>query len=81
MRKRGFLKRLVKVIGDGCIIFGLILTGFGVYGLVGGTGITFRMSGRVVTPQEGGQITAIVGIILLLVGVVITYIRSKKIQN
>ena len=39
----GFLKRLVKVIRDVCIIFGIILTAFGVYGLAGGTGIRFFM--------------------------------------
>jgi len=74
------LKTLVKLIGDGCIIFGIILTAFGVYGLAGGTGITFYIGERLVTPQEGGQITLIVGIILLLVGIVITYIRRKKME-
>lgn len=68
---------MVRLIGNGCIIFGIILTAFGVYGLAGGTGITFDIGGRVVTPQEGGQITLIVGIIVLLVGIVITYIRRK----
>jgi hypothetical protein len=72
------LKKLVKLIGDGCIIFGIILTAFGVYGLAGGTGITFFVGGEVATPQEGGQSTFIVGIILLVIGIVITYIRSKK---
>ena len=76
----GFLKTLVKLIGDGCIIFGIILTAFGVYGLAGGTGITFYMNERLVTPQEGGQITLIAGIILLLAGIVITYIRRKKME-
>ena len=71
----GFLKVLVKVVGDLCIVFGLILIGFGVYGLAGGTGITFIISEKVVTPQEGGQATLIVGIILLLVWAVIACIR------
>ena len=77
----GLLKTLVKLIGDGCIIFGIILTAFGLYGLAGGTGITFDIGGRLVTPQEGGLITLFAGIILLLAGIVITYIHSKKIVN
>lgn len=76
----GLLKTLVKLIGDGCIIFGIILAAFGVYGLAGGTGIQFYLSGELVTPQEGGQITLIIGVILLIAGIVITYIRRKKMK-
>ncbi len=75
----GFFKTLVKLIGDGCIIFSIPLTVIGAFGLAGGPyAPTFIMGGRQVTPQEGGRITLIVGIILLLVGIVITYIRRKK---
>ena len=72
----GFLKKLVKLVGDGCIIFSIPLTVIGVYGLAGHTGITFYMSGRQVTPQEGGQITSTLGIILLLFGIYI-FLRAK----
>jgi len=76
-----FLKTLVKFIGNGCIILGIILTTLGVSGLAweGRYAPTFYIGGRLVTPQEGGQITLIAGIILLLAGIVITYIlRSLK---
>ena len=73
----GFFKTLVKFIGDGCIILSIPLILIGAFGLAG-SDITFFMGGRQVTPKEGGQITLIVGIIVLLVGIVITYIRRKK---
>ena len=72
----GFLKTLVRLIGDGCIIFGIVLAVIGLFGLAC-SDITFYIGGRLVTPQEGGQITSIVGITLLIVGIVITYIRRK----
>ena len=77
----GFLKTLVKLIGHGCIIFGIILTVLGLLGLAGSPyAPTFYIGGRLVTPQEGGQITSIVGITLLIVGIVITYIRRKTME-
>jgi hypothetical protein len=81
--KMGFSQTLVKLIGNGCLILGIILTSLGVSGLAweGRYAPTFYIGGRLVTPQEGGQMTLIVGITLLLAGIVITYIRSKKIIN
>ena len=67
---------MVRLIGDGCIIFGIILSVIGLFGLAG-SDITFYIGGRLVTPQEGGQITLTVGIALFLVGIVITYIRRR----
>jgi ABC-type multidrug transport system fused ATPase/permease subunit len=75
------LNRLVKVIGDGCMIFSIPLIMIGVAGLAGGYGIMFHIGGEVASPQEGGQMTLIVGIILLLAGIVITTIRKMKIVN
>lgn len=76
----GLLKTLVKLVGIGGIIFGIVFTAVGVYGLAGGTGITFTINERLVTAQEGGQIFSIVGIILLFVGIVFTYIGFKKME-
>ena len=76
----GFSKTLVKLIGDGCIIFGIIFTAIGLVGLVGGYGITYYIGERLVTPQEGGQHTLMVSIPLLLVGIVITHIRRKTME-
>ena len=74
------LTTLVRLLGDGCIIFGIILTMLGVIGLAFTTySPNFYIGGRPVTPQEGGQMTSIAGIILLVVGIVITYIRRSKI--
>jgi hypothetical protein len=47
-----FLKTLVRLIGDGCIVFGIILTAFGVYGLAGGTGIPFYI-GEMIGQSSG----------------------------
>ena len=78
-----FLNTLVKFIGSGCIILGIVLTALGVSGLAfeGRYAPTFHIGGELVSAQEGGQMTLTVGIIFLLVGIVITYIRKKKIVN
>ena len=78
-----FLNTLVKLIGTGCMIVGIVLTALGVSGLAweGRYAPTFHIGGEVVSPQEGGQMTLTVGIIFLLVGIVITYIRKKIIVN
>ena len=78
----GLFKTLVKLIGNGCIILGIILTALGVSGLAfeGRYAPTFYIGGRLVTSQEGGQMTLTVGIILLLAGIVITYIHRKKME-
>ena len=78
-----FLNTLVKFIGNGCIILGIVLTSLGVSGLAfeGRYAPTFHIGGEVVSPQEGGQMTLSVGIPLLIVGIVITYIGKKKTIN
>ena len=77
----GYLNTLLRLIGHGCIIFGLIFTALGLFGLAGSPyAPTFHIGGEVVSPQEGGQRTSIVGIILLLVGIVITIIHHQKMK-
>ena len=76
----GYSDTLVKLIGDGCIVFGIIITAFGLLGLAGGYGITFYIGGELASPQEAGQRILIIGIILFLVGIVVTYIRRKKME-
>jgi protein-S-isoprenylcysteine O-methyltransferase Ste14 len=51
-----------------------------VYGLAGGTGITFTINDRMVTAQEGGQIFSIIGVVLLFVGIALTYIGFRKMK-
>lgn len=74
------MKTLAEVIGIIILIVGIIAFGFGVYGLAGGTGVTFTINDRVVGAQEGGQIFAIIGIVALLIGAILTYVGFKRMQ-
>jgi len=62
------------------MIGGVIFIAVGVYGLAGGTGITFTINDRMVTAQEGGQIFSIIGVVLLFVGIALTYIGFRKMK-
>ena len=74
------MKTLAEVIGIILLIVGIIAFAFGVYGLAGGTGVTFTINDRVVSAQEGGQIFAIIGIVALLIGAVLSYVGFKRMQ-
>ena len=76
----GLLKILVKLAGIGGMLFGIVFLAVGVYGLAGGTGITFTINDRMVTAQEGGQIFSIIGVVLLFVGIALTYIGFRKMK-
>ena len=76
----GLLKTLLELVGILMIIGGVIFIAVGVYGLAGGTGITFTINDRMVTAQEGGQIFSVVGVVLLLVGIALTYIGFRKMK-
>jgi len=76
----GLLKTLLELVGILMMIGGVIFIAVGVYGLAGGTGITFTINDRMVTAQEGGQIFSIVGVVLLLVGIAFTYIGFRKMK-
>jgi len=65
----GLLKILLELAGILGMIFGIVFIGVGVYGLTGGTGITFTINERMVTAQEGGQIFSIIGTVILFVGI------------
>ena len=70
----GLLRILMKLAGIATIPIGIVFTLAGAYGLAGGTGITFEINERVVSPQEGGMIFSISGMIVLLVGVSMIYL-------
>jgi hypothetical protein len=72
------MKTLAEVIGIMLVIIGIILFAVGIYGLAGGTGITFTINDRVTSAQEGGQIFAIAGIVVLLIGAVLSYVGFKR---
>jgi hypothetical protein len=76
----GLMKTLAKVVGIMLVLVGIILFAVGIYGLAGGTGVTFTINDRLVSAQEGGQIFSIIGIVMLLVGAVLSYFGFKRMQ-
>jgi hypothetical protein len=76
----GIMKTLAKVIGIIILLVGIGLLAIGIYGLAGGTGVTFTINDRVVSAEEGGQIFAIVGIVALLIGAALSYVGFRKTQ-
>jgi len=76
----GIMKTLAKVIGVIILLVGIGLLAIGIYGLAGGTAVTFTINERVVSAEEGGQIFAIVGIVALLIGAVLSYVGFRKTQ-
>ena len=74
------MKTLAKVIGIIMLLVGIGLLAMGIYGLAGGTGVTFTINDRVVSAEEGGQIFAIVGIVALLIGAALSYVGFRKTQ-
>jgi hypothetical protein len=76
----GLLKTLLELVGILMMIGGVIFIAVGAYGLAGGTGITFTINESLVTAQEGGQIFSIIGVVVLLVGIALTYIGFKRMK-
>jgi hypothetical protein len=76
----GLLRILVKLAGVLLVLFGIVFLAVGVYGLAGGTGVTFTINERLVTAQEGGQTFSIIGILMLLFGIALNYFGFKKMK-
>jgi hypothetical protein len=76
----GLLRILVKLAGILLVLFGIVFLAVGVYGVAGGTGITFTINERLVTAQEGGQTFSVIGIIMLLVGIALNYFGFRKME-
>lgn len=76
----GLLRMLVKLAGVLLVLFGILFLAIGVYGLAGGTGVTFTINERLATAQEGGQTFSIVGIVMLFIGIVLSYFGFKKMK-
>jgi phosphotransferase system glucose/maltose/N-acetylglucosamine-specific IIC component len=69
----------MKQTGVGGIIAGLIITVLGLYAASGGfAGSTWEIMGRVIQSNEWGWYLLIIGIIVLLIGAIITYFGFKK---
>ena len=69
-------KTLMKLGGVAAILFGVVFTLAGAYGLTGET-VTLALGVEVVSAQEGGQIFSIVGYMMLLGGIAMTYVGFK----
>jgi ABC-type antimicrobial peptide transport system permease subunit len=71
--------RLRLDVSIGFIIAGIIITAIGVYAaLVDFPGSTWEIMGNQIPASEWGWPFAIFGIILLLIGVIVTYYSIKK---
>ena len=74
------MKTLAKAFGIIILLVGIGLLVLGIYGLAGGTGVTFTLNDRVVSAEEGGQMLAIVGTVALLIGAAPSYVGFKRTQ-
>jgi hypothetical protein len=61
-------------------IIGIAFLGVGVYGLTGGTGVSFEINGSMVSAQEGGQVFTVAGAIVLLIGLGLTYFGFRRMK-
>ena len=69
----------MKQTGIGGIVAGLILTVLGLYAASGSlAGSTWEIMGRVIQSNEWGWYLLFIGIIVLLIGAIITYFGFKK---
>jgi phosphotransferase system glucose/maltose/N-acetylglucosamine-specific IIC component len=61
------------------IIIGMVITAIGLYAASGGfPGTTWEIMSRVIQSNEWGWYLSIIGIIVLLIGAIITYFGFKK---
>ncbi len=68
------------ILGAIGVIIGLVITAIGMYA-VGGLGFsetTWEIMGRVMQSYEWGMYLTIIGIVVLLIGVIVTYFGFKK---
>ena len=69
----------MRLGGVECIIAGMVITLLGLYAASGGfPGATWEIMGRVIQSNEWGWYLSIIGIIVLLIGAIITYFGFKK---
>ena len=77
--KKKALTSKVKQTGVGGIIAGMVITVLGLYAASGGfPGSTWEIMGRVIQSNEWGWYLSIIGVIVLLIGAIITYLGFKK---
>ncbi|UCH31842.1 MAG: hypothetical protein JSV05_00070 [Candidatus Bathyarchaeota archaeon] len=71
------LKLAMKVGGVVAMFLGMVFVIGGANGLAGGTELMFLIGGIVGSPQEAGPILSAVGMLVLLLGVGVTYVSFK----
>ena len=71
------LKLAMKVGGVVVMLLGMVFVIGGAHGLAGGTELMFLIGGIVGSPQEAGPILSAVGMLVLLLGVGVTYVSFK----
>lgn len=76
----GLLKILVKIVGLLLIVVGIVALVVGLYGLSGGAGVNFYINNELVTPQEFGQIITPVGLVILLIGIGLSYYGFRRME-
>jgi ABC-type antimicrobial peptide transport system permease subunit len=72
------LVSLLKQPGIGFLIAGVIITAIGLFAASGGQADTWEIMGRTIPSTEWGLPFAIVGILFLLIGAILTYYHSRK---
>lgn len=76
---KGLSKTGVKIAGLECMLAGLIITAIGLYAASGGFSATvWEIMGRVMPPSEWSWYLSIIGIVVLLIGAIVTYFGFKK---
>jgi hypothetical protein len=73
----GLLKGVALIVGIGLILVGIVALATGLYALSGGAGVRFALGGEV-TAEQYGQIVTPVGIVVLLIGIGLSYFSLKK---
>jgi uncharacterized membrane protein YjjP (DUF1212 family) len=72
----GVLRTLAKIGGVLFIVVGVIFAAAGLYGIVAGGG-TWTINGEEVSPDEGGRLLLVVGVVVVLVGFALIYAARK----
>jgi hypothetical protein len=73
----GLLRGVALIVGIVLILVGIVALATGLYALSGGAGARFAI-GVEVTAQQYGQIVTPVGIVILLIGIGLSYLSLKK---
>jgi hypothetical protein len=76
---RKLYEELIQSVGTLTIFFGMVISAMGLYGFVSGGGITFAVSGGVISLPTflASVLTSLAGILLLVEGIALIYVSFK----